>query len=360
MRLSKVLVPLLALCTSVCAQSQQEQTANWKPLFDGKTLNGWHHFGEGKWVVEDGAIVGRTQTAAKLYSLLISDGVYHDFTVRLKFKSIKGNSGFYIRTITEDPDKAHGLNIEVDPRNNSGGIYESYRRAWVAKPDPEVYKKNFKLDDWNELTVAAHGGHVKVTMNGVPWVEIKDDPSRPAGQFAVQMHAGNEVLVYFKDIEIQGEPKKGEDKKGPTSPQKVQAEKNNSLVLPARHCKITGKSLAFMPEWDALGFWRATDQVEWDVDVARAGTYDVAMEWSVDDKNAGNPFVIEAGSHRLEAKVPSTGRWNVYRIVRLGQIQLDAGPQKVTLKPAGDFKTALMDLRELRLTPRPAAKPQAK
>src|SRR5688500_11681453 len=104
---------------------------DWRPLFDGKTLNGWHHFGEGKWVVEDGAIVGRTQEAAKLYSLLISDHVYHDFTVRLKFQSIKGNSGFYIRTVTEDPDKAHGLQIEVDPRNNSGGVYESYRRAWV-------------------------------------------------------------------------------------------------------------------------------------------------------------------------------------------------------------------------------------
>jgi hypothetical protein len=359
----KSLVALIVLGAWVCipAAAQQPQSpSDWKPLFDGKTLAGWHHFGEGKWVVEDGAIVGRTQTAAKLYSLLISDAVYHDFTVRLKFKSVKGNSGFYIRTITEDPDKAHGLQVEIDPRRFTGGIYESYRRAWVAQPDPEVYAKNFKLDDWNELTVAAHGGHVKVTINGVPWVELKDDPSRPAGQFAVQMHAGNEVLVMFKDIEILGEPKKGEDKKGPTAPQKVQPEKNNALVLQAKHCTITGKGLAYMPEWDALGFWRATDHVEWEVEVAKAGTYDVSMEWSVDDKNAGNPFVIEAGANRLEGKVPSTGRWNVYRVTKVGQIQLDAGVQKIALKPNGEFKTALMDLRELRLTPRPQAKPKAK
>ncbi len=116
--------------------AEGQKPATWRPLFDGTTLAGWHHFGEGKWVVEDGAIVGRTQEAAKLYGLLVSDGVYHDFTVRLKFKSIKGNSGFYIRTVLEAPDKAHGLQIEVDPRNNSGGVYESYGRAWVAKPKP--------------------------------------------------------------------------------------------------------------------------------------------------------------------------------------------------------------------------------
>jgi hypothetical protein len=352
---------LLALGTTLCLPAAaQDQNAKWRPLFDGKSLSGWHHFGEGKWVVEDGAIVGHTQTAAKLYSLLLSDQVYHDFTVRLKFKSVKGNSGFYIRTITEDPDKAHGLQIEVDPRNHSGGIYESYRRAWVAQPDPEVYAKNFKPDDWNELTVAAHGGHVKVTMNGVPWVEVTDDPSRPAGQFAMQMHAGNEVLVYFKDIEIEGEPKKGPDKKAPTSPRKIQPGANNLIALPVRHATITGKSLAYMPEWGALGFWRATDHVEWEVDVARAGTYDVAMEWSVDDKNAGNPFVIESGAHRLGANVPSTGRWDVYRITKVGQLQLDAGAQTISLKPGGDFKTALMDLRELRLTPRPQPKAPAK
>ena len=331
----------------------QENAGAWRPLFDGKTLNGWHHFGEGKWVVEDGAIVGRTQEAAKLYSLLVSDDVYHDFTLRLKFKSLKGNSGFYVRTVLEAPDRAHGLQIEVDPRNNSGGIYESYGRAWVVRPKPEDYAKFFKPDDWNELTIAAHGPNVKVTVNGVVSAEVKDDPSRPAGQLAMQMHAGNEMLVMFKDIEMQGEPKKGEDKKGPTSPRKIAQNKDGSLILPTKHCTITARQggLAFMPEWDALGFWRDTDHVEWDVEVTRPGTYDVTMEWSVDDKNAGSPFVVEAGARRLEGKVPSTGKWNIYRRQKIGQIQLDAGVTKVAFKPNGQFKTALMDLRDLRLTP---------
>ena len=343
----------LALCLTAALARGQNPSQTWTPLFDGKSLTGWHHFGEGKWVVEDGAIVGRTQQAAKLYSLLVSDAVYHDFTVRLKFKSLKGNSGFYIRTVLKSPDEAHGLQIEVDPRSNSGGIYESYRRAWIARPDRETYAKAFKPDDWNELTIAAYGPSVKVTLNGVTTAELKDDPSRPAGQLAMQMHAGNEMLVMFKDIEIQGQPKKGEDKKGPTAAKKITQADNGALVLPAKHCKIVGRpnSLAYMPEWEALGFWRDSDHVEWDVEITRPGIYDVAMEWSVDERNANNPFVVEAGQHRLEGKVPSTKRWDTYRIAHIGTIQLDAGTRTISFKPNGKFPTALMDLRELRLTP---------
>src|SRR5688572_12749362 len=183
-------VPAAAAAPDKAAPPAAPAAGAWRPLFDGKTLAGWHQVGDGEWVVEDGAIVGRTQRAAKLYGLLVSDAVYHDFTVRFKFKSIKGNSGFYVRTVLEQPDKAHGLQIEVDPRNNSGGVYESYGRAWVARPEPETFAKYFKPDDWNEVTIAAHGGDVTVTVNGVTSAELKADPSRPAGQLAMQMHAG--------------------------------------------------------------------------------------------------------------------------------------------------------------------------
>ena len=357
MRMIRNLLPALVLCLAVVDRAgAQETPGEWKPLFDGKTLNGWHHFGEGKWVVEDGAIVGKTDKAAKLYSLLLSDGVYHDFTVRFKFKSIKGNSGFYIRVVTQDPDLAHGLQIEVDPRKSPGGIYESYRRQWVNKWTPEEQAKYFKPDDWNDVVISAYGGNVKVTVNGGTSAELKDDPSRPAGQLAMQMHAGNAMLVYFKDIEIKAVPRAGEDKKGPTSPRKIQQDQDGGIVLPVRHATLTGKSLAYMPEWDALGFWRQNESAQWDVDVTKGGTYDVTMEWSINDQNAGNPFSFEAGDKRLEGKVPSTGRWDVYRIERIGQIELQPGTQKVTFKANGEFKNALMDLRELRLSPAKPAK----
>ncbi|HYE21091.1 MAG TPA: family 16 glycoside hydrolase, partial [Tepidisphaeraceae bacterium] len=324
---------LLALvAVSVSAVAQEQPALSWRPVFDGKTLAGWRQVGDGEWVVEDGAIVGRTQEKAKLYGLLVSEGVFLDFSVRLKFKSVKGNSGFYPRVVIENPDKAHGLQVEVDPRNNTGGIYESYGRGWVAKPEAAVYAKAFKADEWNAMMVECRGGDVTVRLNGEVTARVKDDPSRPAGQLALQMHAGNEMLVMFKDIEVLAPLKKGPDKKGPTTPAKVEAGKDGSLVLKARHSTLSGATIAFMPEWDALGFWRAGESAEWDVTVAKAGVYDVVMEWSVDPKNAGNAYVLTAGAAgRLEGKVESTGRWDVFRRGTVGQIRLEAGEQKIKL-----------------------------
>ena len=182
-----------------------EQNPKWKPLMDGKTLDGWHKVGDGEWTVEKGAFVGRADNA-RLYGLLVSDDVFKDFKVRFKFKCLSGDSGFYIRTIIKEPEKANGLQIQVGRIDSGvGGIYESYGRAWLDKPTVEDEKKFLQEDDWNEMTIDAHGGNVVVHVNGVKTADLKDDPSRPEGHFALQMHAGCVMLVMFKEIEILAE-----------------------------------------------------------------------------------------------------------------------------------------------------------
>ena len=180
----------------------EEKEPAWKPLMDGKTLDGWHKVGDGRWTVEDGAFVGRANKE-KLYGLLVSDDLFKDFSVRFKFKCHSGDSGFYIRTIIKPPEKAHGLQVQVGvPGSGTGGIYESYGRAWIDKPDVEEEKKFTKTDDWNEMVIDARGGNVVVRVNGVETANLKDDPSRPEGNFALQMHAGCVMEVMFKEIEI--------------------------------------------------------------------------------------------------------------------------------------------------------------
>ena len=174
----------------------------WKSLFDGKTLKGWHRVGDGKWVVEDGAIVGKIPKAAKLYGLLISDKKYKNLRVKFKFKSLKGNSGFYVRSNIKPPDEAWGLQVEVDPRNDTGGIYDSYGRAWISRPPPELVKKTYKLDQWNDMEILADGGHVVTWLNGTKIAELKNDPLVDAGHLVMQMHAGYKMLVMFKDIKV--------------------------------------------------------------------------------------------------------------------------------------------------------------
>ena len=206
MRVSRVVCAgvlfLLCVCLTAGGLAADKDKPDWKPLTDGKTLSGWHPVGDGKWTVEDGAFVGRANKE-KLYGLLVSDKTFKNFTVRLKFKWLSGDSGFYIRTIIKPPEKAHGLQVQVGRAGSGvGGIYESYGRGWIDKPKAEAEKKFNKADAWNAMTVAAHGGHVVVHVNGVKVAELKDDPSRAEGHFALQMHSGCVMHIEFKDIEI--------------------------------------------------------------------------------------------------------------------------------------------------------------
>ena len=199
-----VLTLLSLSCVLSCAglRSAEAEKPKWKPLMDGKTLKGWHPVGDGRWTVEDGAFVGRADNE-KLYGLLVSDKTFKDFTVRFQFKCLSGDSGFYIRTIIKEPEKAHGLQIQVGlPGSGVGGIYESYGRAWIDKPEKEDEAKYTKTDAWNEMVIDAHGGDVVVTVNGTKTAELKGDKSRPEGHFALQMHAGCVMHVMFKEIEI--------------------------------------------------------------------------------------------------------------------------------------------------------------
>ena len=205
--LRKTWIALLAFAATLLlvGRASAQQKHDWKPLMDGKTLSGWHAVGDGKWVVEDGAFVGRANKE-KLYGLLVSDKTFKNFTVRFKFQCKTGDSGFYIRTIIKPPEKANGLQIQVGPpKTGTGGIYESYGRAWLTRPKLDDEKTFLKADAWNDMTIAAHGGDVVVHVNGFKTAELKNDPSRAEGIFALQMHAGCVMEVRFKDIAIQEE-----------------------------------------------------------------------------------------------------------------------------------------------------------
>lgn len=189
-------------CLLTQAAASGEDESGWKPLMDGQTLTGWHPVGDGHWTVEDGAFVGRANNE-KLYGLLVSDKTFHDFTVRFKFKCLSGDSGFYIRTMIKEPEKAHGLQVQVGrTKSGVGGIYESYGRGWVSKPSDELEASFTRDDQWNEMVIDARGGNVVVKVNGIESARLKDDPSRPEGHFALQMHSGCVMHVLFKDIEI--------------------------------------------------------------------------------------------------------------------------------------------------------------
>jgi hypothetical protein len=185
-------------------------TRKWQPLFDGKTLKGWHPIGKGEWKVQDGVIAGTHSKDEKDYGHLVSDKKYKDFTVRLRYKAVKGNSGFYFRSDEGGNSGISGFQAEIDPQRDSGGLYETNGRSWVVLPEAENVrswlKKNwFKTDDWNWMTVSAIGDRIAVSLNGHQTAQIKDEKGRREGVFALQLHGAQDVEVAFKDIEILSE-----------------------------------------------------------------------------------------------------------------------------------------------------------
>jgi len=176
--------------------------APWRPLWDGKTLDGWHAIGKGRWTLEDGALVGRHDPAEPEFSHLVTNALFRDFLVRVRYKALKGNSGLYFRIEETGASGVSGFQAEIDPAQDAGGLYETNGRAWVVKPSPEQVRTWYKPGEWNEMTVSALGRHVAVHVNGLKSAELADDPGRLEGRLALQVHGGQDVEVMFKDIEI--------------------------------------------------------------------------------------------------------------------------------------------------------------
>jgi len=195
----KTITLFLALLAGLISSRAAER---WQPLWDGKTFHGWHLIGKGEWKVKNGAIHATHARAEKEFGHLVSDRVFKDFVVRLKFKALKGNSGLYFRIEEKGFSGVSGFQAEIDAEKDVGGLYETNGRAWVIQPKPEDVKTWFKPGEWNEMTVSAQGGHVTVMVNGHKSAEIKDDPGRREGRFALQVHGSQDCDLWFKDIEI--------------------------------------------------------------------------------------------------------------------------------------------------------------
>ena len=175
----------------------------WQSLFDGKTLSGWHALPGGSWKVEDGILVGRSDSKEERHGILVSDKEYKNFEIEVVFKAVKGNSGLYFRVDeTGDMYGVAGFQAEIHPEEFVGGLYETGGRQWVSQPTAEEVKKYNQVGDWNTMRVRAVDGDIKVIVNGTTTASLKNDSGRKKGHFGLQLHGGQEMLVMFKTIRI--------------------------------------------------------------------------------------------------------------------------------------------------------------
>ena len=173
-----------------------------KSLFNGKNLDGWNIYGTEKWYVDKGELICESGPD-KEYGYLATEDYYKNFELSLEFFQVSdGNSGVFFRSTIEGT-KISGWQVEVaPPGNHTGGIYESYGRGWLIKPD-STYDNIVKMNKWNKMKIIIMDDKVETFVNGIEMVNINDSKiSKGNGSIALQIHSGGGIKVKWKNIYI--------------------------------------------------------------------------------------------------------------------------------------------------------------
>lgn len=220
-----------------------DDDTGWIPLFDGKSLAGWHknpdkigHGTGGQWTVEDGVLVGQQDPPGSGNGgILLTDRKFGDFELSIDMKPDWGvDSGVFLR----GNDKGQCFQMMVDYHDNGDvghiygegtggynnrpysltGVLEQHqlvrlRTEPVEGPTPPGYSasgdewlKAWKLGEWNTARVKCVGQPPMITtwLNGVKISEFNGqtftgsgydkqkvaETLGPEGSIAVQVHGG--------------------------------------------------------------------------------------------------------------------------------------------------------------------------
>jgi len=201
-----------------------------KPIFDGRTLDGFKAAEMSYWSVKDGAITGRStqQNPVKSNQFLVWQlGDVDDFELKLKYR-ISGtpaaNSGIQIRSRIEQAGHAVGYQADIDRAGRyAGALYDERGRGMLAERgqktvigsdgkmtksplgDADALMNIIKKDDWNEYHIIAGGNRIVLKVNGRVTAEVIDNDKAQRemfGALALQLHAGPPMTIQFKDIQM--------------------------------------------------------------------------------------------------------------------------------------------------------------
>lgn len=127
---------------------------------------------------------------------------------------------------------------------------------------------------------------------------------------------------------------------------------DGSILLTPAAARIHGYKLrrAAGAEPVITGWSDSQEYVEWPRGCSKAGKYEVEVAYAC-APHAGGEFAIHAGSSILRAKTENTGDWQSFTTVKLGTIDVINDNTTLSLRPTGEIRHALMNLKSVRLIP---------
>jgi hypothetical protein len=239
----------LLLALAFAATSAFAADDGFKSIFNGKDLSEW----DGNptfWSVRDGVIIGQSTSEKQVKPntfLVWKGGEPANFELRGSFKLTGqnekkfGNSGVQYRSQVLDPKMwvVGGYQMDIDLGGRyTGMLYEEKGRGILMNPgeiikvgetalDPATNRKKtaveklpgatpkedilavYKIGEWNEFRIVAHGHRVQHYLNGKLTADVTDTDAALApksGVIALQMHAGDPMTIEFKNLRLKTLP----------------------------------------------------------------------------------------------------------------------------------------------------------
>ena len=205
--------PLFSLALAVAALAIGQAQAPQKPvaLFDGRSFAGWEGDIKGTWRIQDGAIVGGSQTAqVPRNEFLTTTRSFGDFVLRVRFRLvgtegfINGGVQFRSRRLEKPAHEMTGYQADLGDEY-WGSLYdESRRNKTLVAPDAKLIGEILKRGDWNDYEIRAEGSRIRLSINGRQTIDYTEtDPAIPReGLIGLQIHGGGKAEAWYRDITI--------------------------------------------------------------------------------------------------------------------------------------------------------------
>jgi Domain of Unknown Function (DUF1080) len=203
---------------SFISEAKGQANGEWKPLFNGKNLEGWKHVGPGSMTVENGLI----RTHGGMGLLYWTGGKVGDCVIRVvyRMRDENDNSGVFIRIPTAPVDPwmpvNKGYEVQIDNHPERGGEDEYHVTGTLYSLTKPLAKPGKPGPEWNTMEITLDGPHTIVEVNGqkvtdytegepVPPKKLSFEPNRgrrpDMGYFGLQNHSDNDI-VFFKEVAI--------------------------------------------------------------------------------------------------------------------------------------------------------------